>query len=151
MKQQYYQMEQAFISSRVCFCDSFITHIEVQSDTVLYTFANGVITNVHTPDLSFERTGKAICRIKHEYIEDILCRKCRKYCLFGKLVSFGKEMAFSQLIDEINKGKISLEIIQEYYYSGRMYWICARRKTMKGKAAEVVIRVDSIKQFEVAW
>ena len=151
MTQECYQMKEAFMSSRVYLSDSFITHIEVQKDTIIYTFANGVMTNMQSANLNFERTEEAICRIEHENVSDLNCCVRKEYCLFGKLVSFGKEMAFNQLIDEINKQKISLEIIQEYYYSGRLCWICSRKNTRQGVYDEVIISVYGIKQFDVLW
>ena len=151
MRRECYQMKEAFMSSRVYLCDSYITHIEVEKDTIIYTFANGVMTNMQSPNLGFERTGEAICRIEHLNVNDLNCSVRKEYCLFGKLVNFGKEMAFSKLIDEINKHKISLEIIQEYYYSGRLCWICSRKNTRQGSSDEVIISVNGIKQFDVLW
>lgn len=144
MKQINYQMDVTW--GRIDLCDSYITGIEVQGDATIFTFSNGVMTNLHTPDQRFERTGEAACRIEHDNPEDILCHVRKNRYWFGMLLQFGKEIDFPQLIEEVNNKNIRLEIIREYYYGKGAYWICAYKHDRRN---EFTIRMDTIKQFEL--
>ena len=142
------------IYPKASLCDSRFSNIVFEEVGIMFHFPAGIAVDERQDETAnkneFFRTRDAAVLINDCTSDDIRCRIITRFCLFGKLYYFGREIEPSQMI-RFMKGH-QLEVVDELYSYRYLFWRCAVHANKRGyTSSELEISIENVKGITYYW
>ena len=142
------------IYPKASLCDSRFSNIVFEEVGIMFHFPDGIAVDERQDETAskneFFRTRDAAVLINDCTFDDIRCRIITRFCVFGKLYYFGREIKPNQMI-RIMKGH-QLEVVDELYSYQHLLWRCAVHANKRGyTSSELEISIENVNGITYYW
>ena len=149
-----FQVIESNIYPRAILSDSLITNLVFEKTGIVFQFPQGIAVDERQDETASQneyfRTRDAAVLINGCATDDLRCRIITRFCVFGKLHYFGREIEPNQMI-RFMKGH-QLEVVDELYSYQHLFWRCAVHANKRGyTSSELEISIENVKGITYYW